>query len=94
VNVVGVDDGGYPAVCAPLTSASPSSPPDAMLTVNVPELACDPTVPVAADVADADPAEFDAVTTTLIVDPTSAPDNRYVDEFEPTFTHPGEHRCH
>jgi hypothetical protein len=94
VNVVAVAAGGYPAACAALTSASPSSPPVAIVTVNVPELACATTVPVCAEVADAEPAEFDAVTTTCTVDPTSAPDNRYVLAFEPTFTQPGEHRCH
>jgi hypothetical protein len=78
LNTVGVPVGGYPADCAPLKSTSPSSPPDAIDTVNVPDEACAATTAVCADVADTDPAPFDAVTTTCNVDPTSADDNRYV----------------
>lgn len=78
LNTVGVAVGGYPDDCAPFTSTSPSSAPDANDTVNVPDDACAATTPVCADVADADPPEFDAVTTTCIFDPTSADDNRYV----------------
>jgi hypothetical protein len=70
-------DGGYPADCAPPRSVSPSSAPDANVTVNVPDCGCDTTVADCADVADDDPAEFDAVTTTCTFDPTSAADNKY-----------------
>jgi hypothetical protein len=52
------------------------------------------TTAVPAEVATDDPAEFDAVTATWIVDPTSALVNAYVFAFAPTATHPGEHRCH
>jgi hypothetical protein len=70
--------GGYtPAAPMSLIDTSPSSPPDATGIVNVPDVAA-VTTAVCADVADADPAEFDAVTTTCIVEPTSADDNRYV----------------
>jgi hypothetical protein len=75
---VGVPAGGYPADCTPVKSASPSSAPEANDTVNVPDVACAATTPVCAEVADADPTPFDAVTTTCIVAPTSADDNRYV----------------
>jgi hypothetical protein len=77
LNTVAVPDGGYPAACAPLKSTSPSSPPEANDTVNVPDDACAATTTVCAEVADAEPAEFDAVTTTWIVEPTSAADNKY-----------------
>ena len=50
---------------------------DANDTVNVPDCGCDTTVAVCAEVADDDPAEFDAVTTTCNFDPTSAADNKY-----------------
>jgi len=73
-----VPDGGYPPDCDALKSTSPSSAPDANDTVNVPDVACAATTPVCADVADADPALFDAVTTTCILDPTSPDTNRYV----------------
>jgi hypothetical protein len=73
-----VPDGGYPADCAPDKSTSPSSAPDDTDTVNVPDCACATTVAVCADVDDADPAEFDAVTTTCSFDPTSADDTTYV----------------
>jgi hypothetical protein len=52
--------------------------PAAIDTVNVPDDACAVTVAVFADVADADPALFDAVTTTCSVEPTSAAANTYV----------------
>jgi hypothetical protein len=78
LKTVAVPDGGYPADCAPDTSVSPSSDPDAKFTVNVPDCGCDTTVAVCADVADDDPAEFDAVTTTCSFDPTSAAPSRYV----------------
>jgi len=78
LNTDAVPDGGYPADCAPLKSTSPSSAPDATDTVNVPDDDCDVTAAVCADVADDDPALFDAVTTTCSFDPTSADDNRYV----------------
>jgi len=78
LNTDAAPDGGYPADCAPLKSTSPSSAPDANDTVNVPDDACAATTAVCADVADPDPAPFDAVTTTCILDPTSADDNRYV----------------
>jgi hypothetical protein len=94
LNTDAVPDGGYPADCAPLRSVSPSSAPDATDTVNVPEFGCDTTVAVCADVADADPAEFDAVTTTCNFEPTSAADTRYDAWFDPTFTHDPPHRCH
>jgi hypothetical protein len=70
-------DGGYPDDCAPLKSVSPSSAPDANDTVNVPDVGCDTTVADCADVADPEPAEFDAVTTTCNFEPTSAADNKY-----------------
>jgi hypothetical protein len=74
----GDPDGGYPAACAATRSTSPLSLPAAIDTVNVPDDACAVTVAVFADVADADPALFDAVTTTCTVEPTSAAANTYV----------------
>jgi hypothetical protein len=68
--------------------------PAAIDTVNVPDDACAVTVAVFADVADADPALFDAVTTTCSVEPTSALVSAYVFAFEPTFAQPEPHRCH
>jgi hypothetical protein len=71
--------GGYPnPVPILLTRTSPSSAPAETTNVIDPDDEAAETTPVAADVADADPAEFDAVTTTCIVEPTSADDNRYV----------------
>jgi hypothetical protein len=95
-HTVGDPVGGYtPVVAMSFTDTSPSSPPDATDTVNVPDVPTAATTPVSADVADADPAPFDAVTTTCIDDPTSALVNRYELEFDPTFTQlPAAHRCH
>jgi hypothetical protein len=91
----GVPTGGYAELTVmSFTITSPSSPADATGIVNVPEDDPDVTAAVSAEVADADPAEFDAVTTTRIVDPTSALVNAYELAFEPTPTHPAEHRCH
>jgi hypothetical protein len=78
LKTAGVPDGGYPADCDALKSSSPSSAPDANDTVNVPDCAAAATTPVCADVADAEPTLFDAVTTTCTLDPTSPDDNKYV----------------
>src|SRR5438034_10378841 len=57
---------------------SPSSPPAVMLNVIEPDVRPPPTTAVWADVADVEPAEFVAVTTTRIVEPTSAETSAYV----------------
>jgi hypothetical protein len=46
------------------------------------------TATVAADVSDADPAEFDAVTVTVITSPTSADASVYVAEVAPEIAVP------
>jgi hypothetical protein len=55
-----------------LTRTSPSLAFGEMAKVSVPELEAAVTADVCAEVAGDDPAEFDAVTTTRIVEPTSA----------------------
>jgi hypothetical protein len=94
----GDPDGGYPADCALLTVRSPSSPPAPTENVIDPDVDPATTTAVCADVADADPPPFDAVTTARNVDPTSPDTTPYDDDVAPPIsTHPppdASHRRH
>jgi hypothetical protein len=86
-------DGGYDTARTP---TSPSSPP--ALTGNatvVDDAAAATTTPDNTEPADADPAPFDAVTTTRNVDPTSPATTAYELAVAPTTsTHPPPDESH
>ncbi len=91
-------EGGYPPLCGPCTHTLPSSPPAPTANVNVPDVGCATTTAVAAELADAEPTPFDAVTTARNVEPTSAATTTYVAAVAPPIsTHPAppaSHRRH
>ena len=85
------------------TPSTPSTPDPQPQTQTPPATPYSPAPtdlhnPVCAEVAFADPAVFVAVTTTLIVEPTSPATNEYVCEVAPAigtqFAPPASHRCH